>query len=97
VTFTVGAGALSITVPGCRGVSGDRFTFAPGNTANELSRWISVDRPNLTLPPWSRTQVRATVTVPRHVSSGERPPGAPATGAPSSGPWSATPDTARWT
>jgi hypothetical protein len=57
---------------GAAAVGGDRFTFAPGNTPNELSRWISVDRPSFAIPPHTRTQVRATVKVPRQASSGER-------------------------
>jgi hypothetical protein len=48
------------------------FAFADGSTPNELTRWISLDRTALTLPPRGRADVAVTIRVPAAASSGER-------------------------
>jgi hypothetical protein len=48
------------------------FGLAPGRTPNELSRWISVDRPRLVMPPHSTRRLLATVRVPPYAAAGER-------------------------
>ncbi|GAB3983788.1 hypothetical protein GCM10029978_091540 [Actinoallomurus acanthiterrae] len=54
------------------GISGHRFTFAPGATGNELSSWITLDRSRLGLRAHSGEPVTATVAVPPWATKGER-------------------------
>jgi hypothetical protein len=58
--------------PAAAEIHGGTFGFASGRTANELSSWMSVDRPSLDLPPRGKAQVRAMIDVPRRVQAGER-------------------------
>ncbi|MFF4778326.1 hypothetical protein ACFY05_36435 [Microtetraspora fusca] len=50
----------------------ERFTFAPGRTPNELTSWIKLDRSALDLPPYGSSQVKATISVPKTATKGER-------------------------
>ncbi|WP_433183421.1 peptidase [Actinoallomurus sp. CA-150999] len=54
------------------GISGHRFTFAPGATGNELSSWITLDRSRLDLKAHSGEPVTATIAVPPRATKGER-------------------------
>lgn len=58
--------------PGAASIHDGSFAFAPGRTPDELSGWISLDRPSVVLPAHGTTQVRATIKVPRQASPGER-------------------------
>ncbi|MGI5162691.1 hypothetical protein [Microbispora sp. CA-102843] len=49
-----------------------RFTFAPGRTPNELSLWITLNRPAVDVPPHGSAQVRATIHVPQSATRGEQ-------------------------
>ncbi|MEH0969738.1 hypothetical protein V6U77_01165 [Micromonospora sp. CPCC 205546] len=53
-------------------VTGEGFVFAPGRTENELSSWITVNRPELDLAPGEETEVLMTIEVPRAAEAGER-------------------------
>ncbi|GAA2911694.1 hypothetical protein GCM10010517_78260 [Streptosporangium fragile] len=53
-------------------IKGNRFTFAPARTANELSSWIKLDRTAVDLPPRGSVPVKATVAVPAWASKAER-------------------------
>ncbi|MEV4245968.1 hypothetical protein AB0J63_21450 [Streptosporangium canum] len=50
----------------------DRFTMARGRTPNELTGWVSLDRPSLDLPPGGRGAARVVIEVPPDASRGER-------------------------
>ncbi|WP_283135252.1 peptidase [Rhizohabitans arisaemae] len=50
----------------------NRFAFAEGRTANELSGWVSVEPTQLDVPARKKTVARVTVKVPENASSGER-------------------------
>nr|WP_152992339.1 hypothetical protein [Nonomuraea pusilla] len=54
------------------GIDQGRFTFAPERAQNELTSWIRLDRPAVTLPPNGSARVRATVAVPAGASRQER-------------------------
>ncbi|GIJ22708.1 hypothetical protein [Micromonospora lutea] len=49
-------------------------TFVPSADpdANELPTWITVDRPDLVIPPHSRVELTATIAVPSAAPRGER-------------------------
>ncbi|MEU9889815.1 hypothetical protein [Sphaerisporangium sp. NPDC051011] len=49
-----------------------RFTFAPGRTPNELTSWITLNRPAIDVPPHGSGEVTATVSVPEPTIKGER-------------------------
>ncbi|WP_228645962.1 hypothetical protein [Microtetraspora sp. AC03309] len=49
-----------------------RFTFAPGRTPNELSRWITLNRSGVDLPPHGSSEVKATIGVPDSAAKGEQ-------------------------
>ena len=57
---------------GAAGISGHRFTFAPGATGNELTSWITLDRSRLDLKAHSGEPVKATIAVPPWAAKGER-------------------------
>ncbi len=57
---------------GAASIHGNAFTLAPGRTQNELTSWISVDRPVLDLPPHSRRTAAATFHIPESAETGER-------------------------
>lgn len=48
------------------------FTFAPGRTQNDLTTWISLDRPKLRVRPHSQETVKATISVPPRAVRGEQ-------------------------
>ncbi|XVS30174.1 hypothetical protein ACQP2K_43955 [Microbispora siamensis] len=48
------------------------FTVAPGRTPNELSSWITLNRPAVDVPPHGSSQVRATINVPESAAKGEQ-------------------------
>jgi hypothetical protein len=45
---------------------------ASDREANELSSWITINKPELIAPPRSRTTIKATIAVPDDVKPGER-------------------------
>jgi hypothetical protein len=49
-----------------------RFAFAPGQTRNALSRWTSVSRRVLRLPPGASAFETVTITVPTRAATGKR-------------------------
>lgn len=53
-------------------ITKNRFTFAEGRVANELTDWTSVDRPKLNLAPRAKSQARVTIRVPKTAAPGER-------------------------
>ncbi|WP_433253348.1 hypothetical protein ACQPYK_09800 [Streptosporangium sp. CA-135522] len=57
---------------GAAAISHSRFTFAPAGTANELSSWITLNRPEVDLPARGSTSVKATVAVPMWATKAER-------------------------
>ncbi|MEV0592431.1 hypothetical protein [Nonomuraea cavernae] len=57
---------------GAAGISKARFTFEPAGVTNELTSWITVDRPEIVLKPHGRETVKATITVPEWAGKGER-------------------------
>ncbi|MEV6864178.1 peptidase [Streptosporangium subroseum] len=53
-------------------IRNQKFRFAAGRTANELSTWTTTDRHEVTLAPQGRSAVTATITVPEDAAPGER-------------------------
>jgi len=53
-------------------VKGGAFTVVEGRVPNELSGWISVDPPTVTVPSGRRVLARATLRVPSDAPAGER-------------------------
>lgn len=53
-------------------VSGGGFNVAPGQTANELTTWMSVTPASLDLPARGSAIARVSITVPRDAAGGER-------------------------
>jgi len=49
-----------------------RFRFAATGTGNELTSWITVDRPRLDLAPYEQSRVEVAIAVPPKASEGER-------------------------
>jgi hypothetical protein len=49
-----------------------KFTILPGQTPNELTTWITLDKPALTIPPFGRKTARVTIQVPKNAAKGER-------------------------
>jgi hypothetical protein len=58
--------------PAAAGLSRGRFVFAAGHSQNEVSRWISVSRAVLRLPPGTKALDTLTIDVPEEASAGER-------------------------
>ena len=58
--------------PAAASVEKQRFVFAEGRAANELTSWISLDRTQVNLGPGENAKIRATVSVPPAASTGER-------------------------
>jgi len=58
--------------PAAASFHGDSFAFASGHSSNELSRWTTVSRGVLRVPPGGRAFDTVTVKVPNRASSGER-------------------------
>jgi hypothetical protein len=48
------------------------FTFGAGRATNELTSWVTLDRPVLDLPAGGRALVAVTIRVPRSAAAGER-------------------------
>ncbi|GGO74724.1 hypothetical protein [Nonomuraea cavernae] len=57
---------------GAAGISKGRFTFEPAGVTNELTSWISLNRPEIVVKPHSSETVKATITVPEWAGEGER-------------------------
>ncbi|MGA2827805.1 MAG: hypothetical protein ABSF03_17030 [Streptosporangiaceae bacterium] len=64
VTVSVYAAAASI--------SGGSFQFAAGHTQNEMTRWVSVSRPVLSLKPQQRATDVVTIAVPPRATRGDQ-------------------------
>lgn len=58
--------------PSAASVEGNAFTGAPGEAANELTAWISVDRPTVSLAPGASANVLVSVDVPRDAPETEQ-------------------------
>lgn len=58
--------------PAGAGLVGGVFQFAPGRTANDLSRWTTLDRSAVAPSRDSPVTVRVTIAVPRDAMPGER-------------------------
>jgi hypothetical protein len=58
--------------PSAAAIRNNRFTFAEGHAANELTDWTSVDRPEQNLAPRSVSQARVTIRIPKTAAPGER-------------------------
>lgn len=58
--------------PAAAQIRNQKFQFAVGRTANELSAWITLNQHEVTLAPHARSAVTATVTVPEEAAPGER-------------------------
>jgi hypothetical protein len=54
------------------GIERARFTFAAGSTANELTRWTSLDHATLDLAPHGSAVAHVVIHVPPKASPGER-------------------------
>jgi hypothetical protein len=74
---------------GAADIQDAKFTVGDNRAHNELSSWVSFDRPRVDLPARSTATVLATITVPANAAAGEQyaavwaqvaaPPGAPGT------------------
>jgi hypothetical protein len=65
--------SMRITVyPSGAGKRAGAFTYAAGRSMNQLSSWITVERPVVVLAPRSDTDVTVRVSVPKGATSGER-------------------------
>ena len=58
--------------PAAAGVKDGNFLIYSGHASNELSDWISLDRGSVVVPAHSTAVFRATISVPRSASRGER-------------------------
>ncbi|MEV4242008.1 peptidase [Streptosporangium canum] len=58
--------------PAAAQIRNQKFQFADGHTANELSAWITLNQHEVTLAPHARSAVTATITVPEEAAPGER-------------------------
>jgi hypothetical protein len=56
--------------PAAASVSGGTFTFAAGHTQNEMTTWVHLNKPAVTLAPHTTATVTATVDVPKDATSG---------------------------
>ncbi|WP_207620952.1 hypothetical protein [Streptosporangium minutum] len=54
------------------GIKGSRFTFAPAQTPNELSSWVTLNRSSADLPARGKAPVKATIAVPAWATEAER-------------------------
>ncbi|WP_229834090.1 peptidase [Streptomyces xantholiticus] len=54
------------------GIKENRFTFADGHTANELSEWTKVHPARQTLDPREKSEAVVTIKVPKDAAPGER-------------------------
>ncbi|MFF3856451.1 hypothetical protein [Micromonospora sp. NPDC002575] len=58
--------------PAAASISKGEFQFGEGRETNELTSWVSLDRPAVDLKPHTDARVRVTITVPPDASRGER-------------------------
>ena len=58
--------------PGAADITDAGWTPAPGAAENQLTGWIDVDPPQLTIPPGGGSTATVTVRVPEGAGSGER-------------------------
>jgi hypothetical protein len=63
---------LVSTYPAASRIKDGAWLPEPGRQANELSSWITIDKPEFVAPPRSRTTIKATIAVPDDVKPGER-------------------------
>ncbi len=86
VTSTAATSRVVGLYAGAAALDHDAFVFTPEGTTNELTSWISIDRPRLDLGPHGSAVVHVTIAVPKHASRGERYAVIWAQGGPRSGP-----------
>lgn len=72
ITNGTTATATIAVYPAAAALRHGTFRFAAGHTPNELSRWTSVSRRVLRLPPGTKVLETVAVNVPRNASAGER-------------------------
>jgi hypothetical protein len=58
--------------PGAAEIRDHKFVPSPERDANELSTWVSINRTELVAPPHSHIPLKATITIPRSATKGER-------------------------
>ena len=71
ITNNTGTTANVAVYPAAAGLRRGTFGFASGHSRNELSRWTSVSRGVLRLPPGARTFETVTIDVPKGATHGE--------------------------
>jgi hypothetical protein len=68
-----GPGVARVSVyPGAAMIKGGTFTGGAGQARSELTTWMSVSRPVLTLAPGASAMDTVTIAVPRDAARGER-------------------------
>ena len=68
-----GTKSIQMTVyPAAASISGGTFRFAPGDTQDEMTTWVSVSRPVLSLKPHQHVTVVATIAVPPGATGGNQ-------------------------
>ncbi|MBX6381510.1 MAG: hypothetical protein IRZ07_00845 [Microbispora sp.] len=72
ITNTSGAPQRVTLFPGAAEIRDNAFMPSADRDANELASWVSIDRPNVVVPPYGRIPLRATISVPPNASRGER-------------------------
>jgi hypothetical protein len=69
----VGATGIQMSVyAAAASISGGTFHFAPGDTQDEMTTWVSVSRPVLRLKPHQRVTEVATIAVPPAATRGDQ-------------------------
>jgi hypothetical protein len=58
--------------PGAAVIRRNTFMATQDRNPNELTSWISIDRPEIVAPPNSRIQLKATIKIPDSATKGER-------------------------
>lgn len=72
VTNTSGTPQRVSLFPGAAEIRNNAFVPSADRDANELASWVTVDRPQVVVPPNGRVPLRATISVPPDASRGER-------------------------
>ena len=68
-----GTKSIQMTVyPAAASISGGTFRFAPGDTQDEMTTWVSVSRPVLSLKPHQHVTEEATIAVPPGATGGNQ-------------------------
>jgi len=66
-----GSNTITLSLyPAAAAVSGGTFKFAAGHTQNEMTTWVHLNKPAVTLAPHTTATVTATVDVPKDATSG---------------------------